>query len=88
MPVYPHTFHFPMSRHSRGENPLLCFLNVPRNAFLFLQGGDFRRRDELVGKAYMMGSFQIPAQDLTMRRLRGYEIKTDVMKKIKFPQIE
>ncbi|KAK8299500.1 hypothetical protein V6Z12_D05G327800 [Gossypium hirsutum] len=50
MPVYPHTFHFPMSRHSRGENPLLCFLNVPRNAFLFLQ--------ELVGKAYMMGSFQ------------------------------
>ncbi|KAK8299499.1 hypothetical protein V6Z12_D05G327800 [Gossypium hirsutum] len=58
MPVYPHTFHFPMSRHSRGENPLLCFLNVPRNAFLFLQGGDFRRRDELVGKAYMMGSFQ------------------------------
>ncbi|KAK8279026.1 hypothetical protein V6Z12_D09G083900 [Gossypium hirsutum] len=32
---------------------------------------------ELVGKAYMMGSFQIPAQDLTMRRLRGYEIKVD-----------
>ncbi|TYI64321.1 hypothetical protein E1A91_D09G080600v1 [Gossypium mustelinum] len=25
----------------------------------------------------MMGSFQIPAQDLTMRRLRGYEIKVD-----------
>ncbi|TYI86935.1 hypothetical protein E1A91_D04G101700v1 [Gossypium mustelinum] len=29
MPVYPRAFHFPMSRHSRGENPLLCFAQCP-----------------------------------------------------------
>ncbi|TYI84221.1 hypothetical protein E1A91_D05G349100v1 [Gossypium mustelinum] len=29
MPVYPHTFHFPVPRHSHGENPLLCFAQCP-----------------------------------------------------------
>ncbi|PPD86275.1 hypothetical protein GOBAR_DD16781 [Gossypium barbadense] len=30
MPVYPRAFHFPVSRHSRGENSYSALLNVPR----------------------------------------------------------
>ncbi|PPE01589.1 hypothetical protein GOBAR_DD01376 [Gossypium barbadense] len=29
MPVYPRAFHFPVSRHSLNENPLLCFAQCP-----------------------------------------------------------
>ncbi|MFQ6653819.1 hypothetical protein Gotur_025040 [Gossypium turneri] len=29
MPVYPRAFHFPVSRHSRGENLLLYFAQCP-----------------------------------------------------------
>ncbi|TYG70773.1 hypothetical protein ES288_D05G341000v1 [Gossypium darwinii] len=41
-----------MSRHSRGENPLLCFAQCPSECFPFssgslAQGGDFRRRDHI-----------------------------------------
>ncbi|TYG52681.1 hypothetical protein ES288_D09G047900v1 [Gossypium darwinii] len=38
MPVYPRAFHFPMSRHSRGENPLLCFAQCPSECFPFSSG--------------------------------------------------